>query len=373
MKRREFLEVSAAASAIGLGFRAKAASERDEVEKADRPLALLILGGTGFLGPHIVERALARGHSMTLFNRGRTNPHLFPDLEKLVGDRDPDKDAGLSALEGRRFDAVIDTSGYYPRAVRASAELLDASGQYVFVSSVSVYASLAEPGVVESAPLGTLDDPSVEEVNGETYGPLKALCEQAAEQAMPGRTTVVRPGLIVGPGDPTDRFTYWPVRVQRGGEILCPGDPRDPVQVIDARDLANWVVNAIEARTTGTFNAVGPLGRMGIAELIHGCRAVTGTDCTFAWADADFLEAREVSPWGDMPAWVPPRDDYAGFGLVSNQQALATGLHLRPLADTISDTLDWFGGLPEERRSRLRAGIALEREAEVLAELRGRA
>jgi 2'-hydroxyisoflavone reductase len=318
----------------------------------------------------VVEHAIARGHEMTLFNRGRTNPQLFPDLEKLRGNRDPKKDEGLAALEGRSWDAVIDTSGYYPRMVRSSAELLaDSVQQYVFISSISAFADTSTPGMDETAPVATMEDETLETMGDQFqyYGPLKALCEQAAENAMPGRTTNIRPGLIVGPRDSTDRFSYWPVRVSRGGEVMAPGNHDDPVQYIDARDLAAWIIRTIEDRTVGVFSATGPDAPTNIAELIYGCKAVTGGDVTFTWVEADFLAEHNVAPWGQMTVWIPPRDEYVGFHRIDCSKAIAAGLTFRPLADTVRDTLDWFHSLPEERQNSMRAGLPAEREAEVLA------
>jgi 2'-hydroxyisoflavone reductase len=336
--------------------------------------ALLVLGGTMFLGPEIVEAALARGWKVTLFNRGKTNPQLFPDLEKLHGDRDPAKGDGLKALEGRRWDAVVDTSGYVPRHVQASASLLaPVARQYVFVSTISVYADNSKPGADETAAVGTLKDPAVEKVDGETYGPLKALCEQAAEKAMPGRTTIVRPGLIVGPNDPSDRFTYWPVRVAKGGEVLAPGTPQDPTQFIDVRDLGNWIVLLLEKNRTGVFNATGPKEPLPMGELLASCKRVSGSNATFTWIPSAFLEAQQVAPWSDMPVWVPPVDDMAGFARVSIARATAAGLTFRSVDDTVRDTLTWWKTVPEERRAKLRAGLGAEREAEVLAAWRAEA
>jgi 2'-hydroxyisoflavone reductase len=323
---------------------------------------ILILGGTGFLGPDVVEAARARGHVVTLFNRGKTNPHLFPDLEKLHGDRD----GQLDALKDRAWDAVVDTSGYVPRVVRMSAELLAPSvKQYVFISSVSVYADNSRPGMDETTRLEELKQPDSENVR-EHYGALKALCEQAAEAAMPGRVTNIRPGLIVGPEDPTDRFTYWPVRTKRGGEVLAPGSGRDPVQVIDARDLGAWVVRCIEDRTVGVYNAVGPASRTTMADVLATCREAAGSDARLTWVDAKFLEEQQVAAWSDMPAWVPAEGEYAGFGSVSARKAMDRGLTFRPLLDTCRDTLSWWATLPAERQGKLRAGLAPEREAAVL-------
>ncbi|MBL1216009.1 MAG: NAD-dependent epimerase/dehydratase family protein [Planctomycetes bacterium] len=339
----------------------------EAVGKADTPLKLLILGGTGFLGPHTVRHAAARGHTMTLFNRGRTNSHLFPDLEHLHGDRDPDKGEGLKALEGGSWDAVIDTSSYYPRATRASAGLLaETCKQYVLISSISVYADHKTANADESYPLGTIEDETVELVTGETYGPLKVLCEKAAEEAFPGRTTNIRPGLIVGPGDPTDRFSYWPIRVRQGGEVLAPGAHDDPVQYIDARDLAAFIIHCIEQSITGPFNAVGPEVPSSIGELLCGCKAVTGGTASFTWADAEFLAEQGVQPWNQMTVWVPPVGDYRGMATTNIDKALANGMTCRPLADTARDFLAWWDEQPAERRQALRAGLPAERETEVL-------
>jgi 2'-hydroxyisoflavone reductase len=326
-------------------------------------MKLLILGGTVFLGRHLVEAATARGHSLTLFNRGQHNPELFPQVEKLRGDRDGD----LSALQGRRWDAVIDTCGYLPRAVRASAELLaDAVDHYTFISSISVYADFHTLAMNESAPVGTLADETVEEVTGETYGPLKALCEQAAERALPGRVLNIRPGLIVGPHDPTDRFTYWPVRVARGGEVLAPGRPHVPVQVIDGRDLAEWTVRMVEARQVGVYNATGPDYELTMERLLEQCKAVTDADARFVWVDEQFLLDNEVKPWMELPLWVAGDGNLAHLLRIDCRKAFATGLTFRPLAETIRDTLAWEATRPSEAEQERRAGMKPEREAELL-------
>ena len=307
---------------------------------------------------------------MTLFNRGRTNSHLFPELTKLKGDRDPDKDEGLSALDGRSWDAVVDTSGYFPRIVAASADLLaNVTDQYVFISSISVFADTSIVGLDETGEVGTMEDETVESFGNEfqNYGPLKALCEQAAERSMPGRTTNIRPGLIVGPRDNVPRFTYWPVRVERGGEVLSPGSPGDPVQYIDVRDLGDFVIKCIEENVTGVFNATGPNSPTNIAQLLYGCKAVTGGDARFTWVEADFLAEHDVQPWGHMPVWVPPRDDFAGFHAINIGKAIAAGLKSRPLADTARATLDWYHAWPQDQPFRWRGGMEPEREAEVLA------
>lgn len=330
---------------------------------------LLILGGTSFLGPHLTQSAMARGWQVTHFNRGRRDPDGVPGVETLIGDRN----GQLGALEGRAWDAVIDTSGYVPRHVALSAGLLAKSaGKYVFVSSISVYRSFAEPND-EDAAVGTLEDPTVEEVTGETYGPLKALCERAAESAMPGRAISIRPGLIVGPLDPTDRFTYWPARVDRGGEVLAPGRPSDPIQVIDVRDLAEWTLRLIESDvTSGTFNAVSPPGQLTMGGLLDECLHATDQRATLTWVDAAFLESQQVSPWSDMPVWIPPQGEDGAASLTPVRRAIAAGLTFRALSGTIHDTLAWHRTRPEERRTKLRAGIDAAREQAVLAAWHGR-
>jgi 2'-hydroxyisoflavone reductase len=354
--------------AVGYGaslavFGSPRAAARQQAPDPVEPLTVLILGGTGFLGPHLVEAARGRGHVLTLFNRGRTNPHLFPELEKLRGDRDGD----LEALEGRRWDAVIDTSGYVPRIVKASADLLAPNvGQYLFVSSISVFADPSVPGLDESGAVATIEDETSEDVR-QHYGALKALCEQAAEAALPGRATNVRPGLIVGPLDPSDRFTYWPVRMARGGEVLCPGDGSDPVQYVDARDLAAWMISLLERRVFGVFNATGPAERLEMRPFLEGCRAGAGSEARLTWVDTDFLAEHSVAPWGDLPVWVPGQGESAGMSTVDCSKAIGEGLRFRPVDETARDTLAWFETLPEDRRATLRTGLSSEREAEVLA------
>jgi 2'-hydroxyisoflavone reductase len=323
-------------------------------------MKLLILGGTVFLGRHLVEAARARGHEVTLFNRGQHNPELFPDVEKLRGDRKED----LAALAGRKWDAVIDPSGYVPRVVRASAELLGPNvDHYTFISSLSVYAENHLIGVDESGKVATIEDEMTEEVTGESYGALKALCEQAAEAAMPGRVLNLRPGLIVGRYDPTDRFTYWPYRVALGGETLAPERPDYAVQVIDARDLAEWNIRMVEAGKTGVYNATGPDYRLALGTLLETAKAVSDSDAFFTWVSADFLAEHNVQPWSEMPLWIPG-EEYAGFHTISVQKAIDDGLTFRPLADTIADTLAWVNARPAD--TQWRAGISREREAELL-------
>lgn len=356
--RRQFLRDSASVAAL-----ASLAPTLAFGEKAAKPLKLLILGGTNFLGPHIVAAAVTRGHTMTLFNRGKTHPGLFPDLEKLHGDRKVD----LAVLEGRQWDAVIDTSAYIPADVTRSAKLLAPNvAQYLLISTVSVYARLDKPGMDESAPLATTDKPDADKVTNENYGALKALCEKAAQAEAPGKLTVIRPGLIVGPGDSTDRFTYWPVRVARGGEVLAPGKPGDFTQFIDARDLADFIVLCLERRTLGTFNADAQAGSITMGRLLDTCKTVSKSDARFVWADAKFLEEQKIAPWADLPAWIPAEGDEAAFGQVSAAKAKAAGLQYRPLADTVRDTLDWFRTEPAEHQAKLKSGLSAEREAEAL-------
>lgn len=335
-----------------------------DVQPATRKLRILFLGGTRFLGPHQVQYAMARGHEVTLFNRGKTNPHLFPTVAKLRGDRDDD----LSALKDREWDAVVDNSAHIPRWVRTVGEVLKGNvSQYLFVSSTGVYHPYLTVDIGEYSTLATMDDPTVEEVDGDTFGPLKVLCEQEAEQWFPGRTTIIRPHLIVGPGDTSDRFTYWPVRVATGGEVMAPGDTNDPVQLIDVRDLARFCITTLEEGYTGPFNAVGPYSPLTMSALLDGLRATVSNDIGFTWVDAEFLEKHEVMPWSNMPVWIPPEGEYLGMCRIDGSLAFAKGLVLRPLADTSDDTLAWWATLPEERRQKMRSGLTLEREAEVLA------
>jgi 2'-hydroxyisoflavone reductase len=372
--RREFVQLSVlAAGAAGLA--AAARTGRADQEAAARPLKILVLGGTGLIGPPMVEYALARGHELTLFNRGKTNTHLFPDVERLKGDRNDD----ISAIEkevagGRKWDVVIDNTASLPRWVSESAGLLaDAADLYLYTSSISAYADSSTPGADETAAVGQISPEDEAEVNtnkditGENYGPLKARCEEEARTAFPDKAIVVRPGLIVGPGDYSDRFTYWPVRVFKGGEVMAPGTPDDPVQFIDCRDLGEWYIRLVEAKAVGTYNGVGPRSPMSIGGMLHGIRAAVDNEISFTWVDADFLDKHEVAPWMHMTVWVPPVGEYAGFSTSSIQRALDAGLTFRPLADTAKATVDYWNSLPEDRRAQPRAGLPAEREKEVLA------
>jgi 2'-hydroxyisoflavone reductase len=357
--RRTFIKTSLAAGTL-------LATNAVKPAPAAKPLRILVLGGTGFIGPNQINYAVARGHKVSMFNRGKTNPKLFPNVEHLEGDRN----GKLDALKNREWDAVIDNPSTLPRWVRDAAQLLkDSAGQYVFISTLSVYADNSKPNMDESAATATLTDPTVETVTGATYGGLKALAEAEAERAFPGRATIVRPGLIVGPGDNSDRFTYWPVRIARGGEVLAPGNPLDPTQFIDARDLGEWTIRLVEQKAFGKFNAIGPAARLTMSEMLGGVRAVIpgSVPVSLTWVPTDFLEEQKVAPWSDMPVWIPPAGDYAGFGSRSNKRAIENGLTFRPFADTVKATLDWHEARPADRKAKLRAGIAAEREAEVLA------
>jgi len=327
---------------------------------------ILLIGGTVFLGRHLVEAALARGHRVTLFNRGQHNPELFPDCAKLRGDRKTEE--GLTALDGHSFDAVIDTCGYVPRVVRMSAEKLKGkAGVYCFISTVSVYADFSTGPVTEDRPLGTLEDTTVEEVTGETYGPLKVLSEQASEAMFgPENTLIVRPGLIVGPHDPTDRFTYWPHRVAAGGEVLAPHGPDLPTQFIDVRDLAEWNIRLLEDGRRGAYNADGPPS-LPLGDVIEASLAASGSGATISYVPEAFLLEREVKPWSELPLWIPQKDgDATGHTSIDSSKGVAHGLTFRPLSDTVHATLAWDAARPQENA--WRATLKPEREAELLAE-----
>lgn len=375
LTRRDFLKTTAA---VGAAATASALLPRQALAdfthvRAERRLRFLILGGTAFLGPAVVDHALSRGHQVTLFNRGRTNPHLYPDVEKLHGDRNDD----LTALAGRDWDIVLDTSAYYPRVVEASAGLLrDHTRQYIVISSISVYADFSRRGIDETSAVGTVTPEevaavdSVQKITGANYGPLKALCEQAAEQAMPGRVCAIRPGLIVGPGDRSGRFTYWPVRVSKGGEVLAPDGPDVPTQIIDVRDLAEFIVHCAERDINGTFNATSPPEELTIGEMLAACRDVSGSDAVFTWVSKEFLAEHEVAAWSDLPVWVPLDGEEGGHPFVRVDRAVAASLRFRPVRETVRGTLDWWATVSpddQERFGLARAGLRPEREAELLA------
>jgi nucleoside-diphosphate-sugar epimerase len=326
---------------------------------------LLVLGGTAFVGRHLVEAALARDHEVTLFTRGQTNPALFPELEHLTGDRGSD----LSQLAGRSFDAVLDTSGYVPRVVRASAELLaPRAGLYVFVSSLSVYDDASR--LDESSPTQVASDPESEDVTA-AYGPLKVLCEQAVEAAMPGRALVLRPGLVVGRYDYTGRFGYWPRRVAEGGKVLAPGRLETRVWLVDGRDLAEWTIRMVEAQATGVFNVAGPGEPLTMGALLDECKRITGSDAELTWVDDAFLLGHGVLPYTELPLWVPELD--GGYPFVDAARAVAAGLTFRPVAETIRDVLAWDAGYDADTAnsfglSRTPAGMLPARERTLLAE-----
>lgn len=363
---------------------AKRAAARDPAPQpagkprpAEAPLDLLILGGTGLTGPHQVRYALARGHRVTLFNRGRKQPEWPGEVQQLLGDRDRNDYAAIEAeiARGRRWDAVIDNPSSVPAWIRDAAAVLKGHvGAYTMISSLSAYADNETPGTDETAPLATFDgDPLKETMTSlradmQKYAGLKAATEAEARKHFGEKTTIVRPGLIVGPGDDTDRFTYWPLRLSRGGEVLCPGDGRDPVKFVDARDLGEWMIRLAENHAHGIYNAIGPDYDLDMAALLYGIRASTTQGAKLIFVPTDFLEAQNVTPWGDMPVWVPGSGDSAGFHTRSNAKAIAAGLTFRSIADTTAATLAWFAAQPEERRNAgARAGIKAEREAEVLA------
>ncbi len=395
LSRRDVLRGGLAAAALGLAPSACKGSAQAPAPAAPRPAAvappakkrILILGGTGFLGPKTIAAAVARGHTVTIFNRGKREK-LLPlehEVEHLYGNRDPDLPAddergpdgkllrpdgspkGLEQLAGRSWDAVIDNSGYFPRMVKASAELLAKSaGQYIFISSISAYGENPAEGGDEDTRVATLADPTVEKMGDkfENYGGLKALCEQAAAAAFPGRATIIRPGYIVGPGDPTDRFTYWPVRISRGGEVLAPGAPDDPLQWIDVRDLAAWLVTLVERGTAGTFNAVGPAspGRWG--DVLGACVAAAGSGAKLEWVPNAWLEEHGMGGEDAFPIWTAPVGEFAGFHRWKNDRAEAAGLTFRPMSDTAKALLDWYPGEIERR-------IRVTRELEEAAKAKG--
>jgi len=382
LTRREFVGATVAATGA-MGLEVPRADERPTGAPRHRehprgkPLRILVLGGTGFIGPYQVRYAVARGQ-VTVFNRGRRQADLPSSVEHLAGDRSV---GDLSSLKGRTWDVVIDNPTTLPRWVKDAGQVLkDSANQYVFISTISVYGEIKGPPD-ESAPLSKWDrsdDPlshlQMSQELGRYYGALKVLSEQEAEKWFPGKVTVIRPGLIVGPNDPTDRFTYWPIRIDRGGEVLAPGTPNDPAQIIDARDLSEWTVRMVEDGNIGIYNATGPRSRLSFAEMLYGIRAATSgsNEISFVWADADFLSSQQVRPWSDMPVWFPPGSAMGPLAETSIAKAVGKGLTFRPLAVTARDTIDWFKTLPAERQAKMGAGLKPEREAQVLAAFRQR-
>jgi len=362
MNRRELL-LSAAALAIP----ASLARSQPVKPARDGALRILILGGTGFIGPHFVREALAHGHAVMLFNRGRSQAQPTPGVETLLGDRD----GQLDSLKGRDWDVVIDNSGYVPRHVRLTTELLrERVRHYLFISTVAVYADLSAPGVTEDAPLKVLADPTVEEVRRDTYGGLKALCEGVVRTDFDGRYTIVRPTFLVGPGDDTDRFTYWPWRMSQGGDMLAPGTPDDPIQYLDVRDLARFVIACATTPHRGVFNACSPPGFATIGQLLETSRDVTGASTKVHWVDAEFLKAQGVLDGPGLPIWRPPVGPTAGAALVSSARAVAAGLRFTPLEETVRATLEWHRARPPAERDKLQAGLTRDVEAALLAKAR---
>jgi 2'-hydroxyisoflavone reductase len=411
LHRRRFIQ-SALVAGAGLAMGGRSFGQSPEQgkpgtpEKSKTPLRILILGGTGFLGPACMEAALAQGHSITLFNRGRLEtirkdggrPSVVPEgVEVLYGNRDPEKFAedwkdderqnpkklekkadnpkGLSQLVGKKWDAVIDTSAYFPRMAKASAELLAPSvKQYVFISTLSVYKDTSKP-ITEDTPLATLSDPNSEEFGEsfENYGAGKAACEAAVEAAMPGRVTDIRPGFIVGPRDTSSRFLYWPLRVRRGGEVVMPGSPEDLIQIIDVRDLAQWTIRTIEEKTFGVFNATGPGRPLSMREMVEGCKKGLASSATFTWIPLDELGelkdagGKDLYQDGDFPLYVPPSGEGAGFHKCDCSRAIAKGLTFRPVAETAPATLAWYDSLPEQvQKGVARFSLTEEREKAIL-------
>lgn len=368
--RRDLLKLGALGAAATVLPATALAQPAAPVTRAARPLRILILGGTGFTGPFQVNYALARGHKVTIFNRGkRPSPEWAGEVEQLHGDRNT---GDLSALKGRQWDVCIDNPTSVPFWVRDAGKVLRGNvGHYLFISSISAYADGSRPGITEDAALAPYTGKDAMAETQESlmadvenlFGPLKALSEAEALKQFGERTTIVRPTYIVGPRDQTDRFSYWPLRVAQGGEMLVPGERDDPIQIIDGRDLGEWMIRLAENGTYGAFNAAGPDYTLGMDAMLHGCQAVTGGGVDFTHVPMSFLEEHKVQ----LPIWVPPRDNpYAGYGQVSNARAIAAGLTFRPLATTVADLLAWFGSLPAERQAKLNAGISREKEAELL-------
>jgi 2'-hydroxyisoflavone reductase len=375
INRRAFLKLSAiVGGTAGLGLISGLPAFSAGVgttARAPKSLRILILGGTGFTGPFQVKYALSRGHQVTVFNRGRTHPGELPkEVEQLIGDRN----GKLDALKGRTWDVCIDIPTTLPVWVRDAAQILKGNvDRYVFISTISVYADTSKPGMDENAPLAKYTGPdAMKETNATMrannfalYGPLKAASEAEAEKWFPGKALIIRPGYIVGPGDESDRFTYWPVRVERGGEVLAPGTTADPIQIIDARDLAEWTIRMVEQGASGSFNAVGPKSKLTMGRMLAEIKKTTNSDARFTWVDADFLASQKVVD--DIPIWTSPKGPEIGYALTNINKAVSNGLTFRPLSDTTRATLDWFRKQSTERQMKMRAGLKSQREAEVLA------
>jgi 2'-hydroxyisoflavone reductase len=374
--RRRFLKTTALTTAA-VGAASLGSPFINRVWAANRSLKVLILGGTGQTGPHLVHGLVACGHTVTLCNRGNRSGEMFPDLECIVADRDVTKPEGLDALKaeidsGRTWDVCIDIWPHIPLIVETTGYLLKNNiKHFMYVSSLSAYADHSQPNMDETAPASDAPDADTTEFNMGLFGPFKGECEKRVRQMYPDNHTIYRPGLIVGPRDFSFRGVYWPVRVERGGEILAPGSGYDRIQVIDARDLTDFQIRCMESGTAGTFNVIGPHPKtpLNMRRLLETCQQVSGSDAQFVWASNGFLEQHEVGAWMDMPCWIPAEGEYAGFGSRSNTKAIAAGLQFRRLAVTVQDTLDWYHGLDEEQQGRIngRAGLTAEREAEVLA------
>jgi 2'-hydroxyisoflavone reductase len=377
--RRNFVKTTAAtAAALALPYNLLRAER--PVEKAAAPLKILILGGTGFTGPHQVNYAVARGHTVTVFNRGQRQADIPTSVEQLRGDRNAVD--GLASLKGSRtWDVIIDIPTTNPKWVRDAGEVLKGRAQqYIFISTISVYPHYQKAWADESYELAKYTgekDPftlTPQEL-GPLYGPMKVLSEQEAEKWFPGKTTVIRPGLIVGPGDTSDRFTYWPVRIARGGEVLAPGEGKEPVQIIDARDLAEWVIRMAESKTTGIYNATGPRSPLNFAELLGGVRAAMpgDLDIKFTWVPSAFLVEQRVQPWTGLGIWMPDRPNNEGWARANIEKAVAKGLTFRPLAVTAKDTLEWHHKVRPEAQRAMPRTLQAARETEVLAAWKAKA
>jgi 2'-hydroxyisoflavone reductase len=322
---------------------------------------ILVLGGTKFLGRHLVKESLRRGHEVTIFTRGKTNAELFPEIEHLVGIRD----GNLSSLIGRKWDAVIDTSGYVPRVVgQSTAILASACSVYTFISSISVYKDFSTPGLTEEAEVLTIEDETVEEITGETYGALKALCEDEVKKTFPDRHLIIRPGLIVGPHDPTDRFTYWPSRIGDGGEVLSPDHPDTPVQFIDVRDLASFIIQQLENKSVGTYHVTGPDEKLTLGEVLDETKQELNPHTTFTWVPKIFLDKHDIKMWTDMPLYIPLGIGMDGFSSVNLEKSMGAGLAFRPLRETIVDTFEW--SRTRDDHDTMLAGIPRNKEQELL-------